>query len=86
MQAGACWILGANSLIPGIAESWVDANGRLFGLVNVCGLENILVIEENSTGAGELFNVEDDLVTVCPFTVEVVPAASGGTGTGGGGV
>ncbi|MEK6642690.1 MAG: hypothetical protein AABZ08_02185 [Planctomycetota bacterium] len=71
-QAGACWIIGANTLLPGVAQGLVDANGRFLGLVNVCGIPNVLPVDVNGI-AGELQNGQDDLVTVCPVTVVVEP-------------
>lgn len=69
-QWGACWIIGANTLIPGVAQNWVDTDGKLFGLVNVCGIPDVLVVGTGTTaGTGTIQFTEDDLVTVCPVTV-----------------
>ncbi len=71
-QAGACWIIGANTLLPGVAQGLVDANGRFLGLVNVCGIPNVLPVDVNGV-AGTVQNAQDDLFTVCPVTVVVEP-------------
>jgi hypothetical protein len=67
-QAGACWIIGANTLISGASASLLDANGRFLGLINVCGVPDVVVIDANGV-AGDVQNREDDLFTVCPITV-----------------
>ncbi len=86
MQAGACWSFGANTVLPGAYEVLLDSNGRLFGLINMCGQPDIFVqpVDQlgQSTSAGTLFNQGDDLVTVCPQTTEFVVGASGSTGSG----
>jgi hypothetical protein len=69
MQWGACWIMGANTLAPGVTSLLVDSNGHFLGLINVCGVPNVLVTDDPATLNGTLLNAEDDLVTVCPFTV-----------------
>jgi hypothetical protein len=72
-------------LVPGIAEGLVDSNGRLFGLINVCGQPDVLEVPAGG-GAGTRLFFEDNLVTVCPYTVVVQQNNTGGTGgTGGGG-
>ena len=66
-QAGACWIIGANTLIAGAAGALLDANGRFLGVINVCGIPDVVVVDTNGV-AGEVQNDEDDLFTGCPIT------------------
>ena len=75
-QAGACWIIGANTLVGPVSANLIDTNGNLFGLFNVCGIPDTIVAGTSTTGTTTAVqNAGDDLVTFCP--VQVVPAATG---------
>lgn len=62
----ACTI--ANSVgTAGVASSGllIDNNGYFLGLVNVCGQENIQLVDPDGVQTG-LLNSEDDLMYGCP--------------------
>ncbi len=60
----------------------IDGNGAFLGIVNVCGQENVQIVDLDGV-PGELLNEEDDLMFGCPAR-EVVQA-DGGDGGGGDG-
>lgn len=66
LQWGACWTVGANTLVQPISQNLVNSDGELFGLFNVCGIPDVIVVGESG---GTVQFTEDDLVTVCPVTV-----------------
>ena len=43
----------------------IDDNGAFLGLINVCGQENVIIIDEYGI-PGELQFAEDDLMYGCP--------------------
>lgn len=42
----------------------IDDSGRLFGLLNVCGAENVQIVTDGIPG--DILNNEDDLMYGCP--------------------
>lgn len=75
-QWGACWGLGANTLIGPLAANMVDANGNFLGIFNVCGIPDTITVDQ--TGQyGTIQNADDDLFTVCP--VQVIQTTGSGT-------
>ena len=76
-QLGACWIVGANTLIAPVTTSLIDTNGKLFGLFNMCGVPDTIT-RDTATGVfGTVQNTEDDLLTVCPVQVIETTTTSG---------
>ncbi len=56
----------------------IDDNGAFMGIVNVCGQENIQIVDEAGI-PGQLLNTEDDLMFGCPAR-EIVQAGGGDAG------
>ncbi len=48
----------------------IDNSGRLFGLFNVCGVENVQIVAENVPG--DVINQDDDLMFGCPVRQIIV--------------
>jgi len=81
MQAGACWTIGVNTLVAGAAGTLIDANGKFLGLVNVCGIPDVLVVDQNGVSTGDVQFTEDDLFVGCPYTTITASTGTGGGGT-----
>lgn len=67
----ACTIVNSVAT-AGVASSGllIDNNGYFLGLFNVCGAENIQVVDPNGIQTN-LLNTEDDLMFGCPARVVV---------------
>ncbi len=67
----ACTIVNSVAT-AGVASSGllIDNNGFFLGLFNVCGAENIQVVDQNGIQTN-LLNTEDDLMFGCPARVVV---------------
>lgn len=79
----------ASSMTAGVGSGGmlIDDNGAFLGIVNVCGQENIQLVDEFGV-PGALLNTEDDLMFGCPAREIVVVGGDdggGGGGDGGGG-
>jgi len=62
----------------------IDDNGAFLGIVNVCGQENIQIVDEDGIPT-DLLNTEDDLMFGCPAREIVRAGDCGGGGDDGGG-
>lgn len=67
LQLGQACTIFNSVATAGVASSGflIDDNGFFLGLLNVCGQENIQVVDENGIQTG-LLNTEDDLMFGCP--------------------
>ncbi len=54
----------------------IDDNGAFLGLINVCGQENVIVIDEDGI-PGEVQFAEDDLMFGCPARRIITPEGDG---------
>lgn len=75
-QWGACWTIGANTLIGPLTANFVDPNGNFLGIFNVCGVPDTVTVDQAGM-FGTVQNTDDDLFTVCP--VQVIQTTNGGT-------
>lgn len=57
----------------------IDDNGAFLGIVNVCGQENVQLVDENGI-PGDLLFTEDDLMFGCPAREVVDAGANNGGG------
>lgn len=83
-QAGPLCTVINSTATAGIAGSggFIDENGNFLGLFNVCGVPNVLFVDEDGIAIdGTVFNTEDDLMFGCPITfVEVQDDDNNGGG------
>ena len=78
-QLGGCLTIGANTAVASFPFSnFLDENELFLGVFAPCGTPNFVVVDENGTTQGEIFNTEDDLIFFCP--VSVVQQTTGGGG------
>lgn len=83
-QLGPLCTIGNSALTSGIGRSGVliDPEGRLFGVLNVCGTPNIQGVDADGNAIGDTINAGDDLLYGCPSTAvlgTVGDNAGGGT-------
>ena len=72
LQFGQACAVVNSVATAGVASSGIliDNNGFFLGLFNVCGAENIQVVDENGIQL-QFLNSEDDLMFGCPARVVV---------------
>ena len=66
-QLSACYTIAGTTIAPGTSELLIDANGRVLGIFNVCGVADVQLIDADGVPGPVLFT-EDDLMHGCPIT------------------
>lgn len=80
VQLAGCFDIAATTGLASLDVSLLtDAEGRLFGVFNVCGIPDILVVDQNGVPI-DILNTEDDLVFNCPISETIVANTGGGGG------
>ncbi|HPF37496.1 MAG TPA: hypothetical protein P5081_12375 [Phycisphaerae bacterium] len=68
LQFGQACAVVSSVATAGVSSSGflIDNNGYFLGLFNVCGAENIQIVDENGIQQGDIVNSGDDLMFGCP--------------------
>ena len=78
-QLGGCFTIGANTALASFPASiFLDENELFLGVFAPCGTPNFVIVDENGTQQGEIFNQADDLIFFCPVSVVQQTAGGGG--------
>lgn len=67
-QLGPCTAIAGQTALAAGAGSLVGDDGTFLFVFNVCGIPDVILVDENGAATSAVLNVEDDLFFGCPVT------------------
>jgi hypothetical protein len=66
-QLGPCAVIAGQTALTAGAGEFITDDGDFLGLLNVCGIPDVVVVDDMGATSG-ILNTEDDLFFGCPVT------------------